>query len=131
MDGHDWVRPTSCAPLLCAKVDLCTGRDPALEASLHRVLLVYPLQLHPAARRCGGGPLGLVDVSGRRGEFAKVVEHPYAEHAVLGAVCVLRAPATCVMLEIEHDVARGRRDASRLRLLEVGTRIRDGCNDGL
>lgn len=54
-----------------------------------------------------------------------------AEHAVLGAVCVLGTPAACVVLEIEHDVARRGRGAGRLRLLEVGARIGDGGDECL
>ena len=94
---------TSCALLLRTEVDLGTSRDPALEAAFHRVLLIYPLHLHhhPA------GALGrVVDASGRR-KLAKVVEHPHAQHAVFRAVRVFCAPATCVVLETEHDVAWG------------------------
>jgi hypothetical protein len=59
------------------------------------------------------------------------VEQPDAEHAVLGAVRVLGAPAARVVLEVEHDVARGGRCARRLRLLEVRTRIGDGGDESL
>ncbi len=111
----DGTGTTSCALLLGAEVDLSAGGDPPFQTSLHRVLLVYPL--HPPAarcRRCRSGSLGLVGAPGRCGELAKVVEHPDANHAVLRAVGVLRAPATRVMLQVEHDVARGRRGVGRL-----------------
>jgi hypothetical protein len=128
---------TSCALFLGAEVDLSASGDPPFQTSLHRVLLVYPFHLHrpPAAaarrHRHGSGSLGLFGVPGRRGELAKVVEQSDANHAVFRAVGILRAPATRVVLQAEHDIARGRRSAGRLRLPDIGPWIGNGSDEGL
>jgi hypothetical protein len=129
---------TSCALLLRAEIDLSASGDPALEAAFHRVLLIDPLHLHPrptcAADTGRRRAVKFVDGAPRgrgRGELAKVVEQSDAEHAVFGAVGILGAPATCVVLEIEHDVAWGGRGARGLGLFEVRTRIGDGGDESL
>lgn len=124
-----WQR-TSCASLLGTKIDLGTGGEPPFETALHRVLLVDPLHLHPAAARRGGA-LGLFRASRWRGELAEIVQHADAHHAIFGAVRILGAPAPRVVLQAEHDVARGRRGVGRLRLLALSTWIRNGSNESL
>ena len=136
-DDDNGTDTTSCALLLGAEVDLGAGGDPPFQTSLHRVLLVYPLHLHrrPAAaarrQRRRSGSIGFVGAPGRRGELAKVVEHSNANHAVLRAVGVLCAPATRVVLQAKHDVARRRRGAGRLRLPNIGSWIGNGSDEGL
>ena len=114
---------TSCALLLGTKVDLSAGGDPPFQTSLHCILLVY--SLHPVSTRCQRRGSGLV------GELAKIVEHPDANHAVLRAVAVLRAPATRVVLQAEHDIAWGRRGTSQLQLPGIGAWIGNGGDKGL
>ena len=112
----------SCASLLRAEVHLRADGYAPLEAALHRVLLVDPL----VARA-----LALLSAVRGRAEPAEVMQHAHAEHAVLGAVRVLGAPAAGVVLEVEHDVARRRAAAAEARLREVRARVGDGGDERL
>jgi hypothetical protein len=66
-----------------------------IKTSLHRILLIDPLHLCPAAARCGR-KLRLFCASEQCDELAEIVKHAAAHHAIFDTVRVLSAPATYI-----------------------------------